>query len=212
MTHSVVRPCVAITGAGGILGRELLSSGAVAGAVGIAHRSDAPGASFRVDLRDRAATESTLDEIAPTAIVHTVALTDVDRCQESPSDAYATNVLTTLHLAEWVATRRPETLLVYISSDQVYSGNSPHAEAPVAPLNVYGSTKHAGELAARVAPQHLVVRTNFVGRSASRPSYTDWIARAASRRAPISIDPRAVFSPLHTSDLATLIGTRSSGR
>ena len=133
MTHSVVRPCVAITGAGGILGRELLSSGAVAGAVGIAHRSDAPGASFRVDLRDRAATESTLDEIAPTAIVHTVALTDVDRCQESPSDAYATNVLTTLHLAEWVATRRPETLLVYISSDQVYSGNSPHAEAPDAP-------------------------------------------------------------------------------
>jgi dTDP-4-dehydrorhamnose reductase len=196
-----------VTGAAGILGAELLRSPLFADATGTMHDTPAPaGGSVEVDLRDRAATRSVLEDVAPGVVVHTVGLTDVDACERHPAEAYATSALTTANIAEWIAERSPATALVYISSDQVYSGAGPHTEAGAAPVNAYGATKHAGELAAALAPRSVVLRTNFYGRSnGSRPSFTDWIADAVRAGRTIELDERALFSPLHLSQLVTLV-------
>jgi dTDP-4-dehydrorhamnose reductase len=197
---------ILVTGAAGILGSALLRSPRLAGAVGTVHRTAAAAATVHVDLRDRRETENALDKLAPTAIVHTVALTDVDASERNPAEAYGVSTLTTLNIARWIAERSPATLLVYISSDQVYSGDGPHAEDDPQPVNAYGAAKHAGELAALTAPRTLVLRTNFYGRSyGARPSFTDWIASAVARGAPIELDADAWFSPLHLSQLADVV-------
>jgi dTDP-4-dehydrorhamnose reductase len=202
-----------VTGAAGILGAELLLSPSFAGAVGTVHETPASaGETVRVDLRDRAATASVLDELAPSLIVHTVGLTDVDACEREPATAYAASALTTLNLATWAAARSPSTLLVYISSDQVYSGAGPHAEDGIGPVNAYGAAKHAGELAAAAAPRSLVLRTNFFGRShGARGSFTDWITGSIERGAPIQLDADAWFSPLHLEQLVGVVAA-ASGR
>ena len=62
----------------------------------------------------------------------------------------------------------------YVSTDQVYSGTGLHREDVVGPVNVYGLVKHSAELASALAPRHLILRTNFYGRShGARPSFSD---------------------------------------
>ena len=197
---------VLVTGASGILGDALLRSARFAGALGVVHEQASRHETERADLRDPAATAALLAGVAPGVVVHTVGLTDVDACERAPAAAYATSVLTTLNVAEWLREERPEALLVYISSDQVYSGPGPHDESRPSPANAYGAAKHAGELAAARAPRHLVLRTNFVGHSrGSRASYSDWLLGAARRGEPIRVDPAARFSALHLRSLVSLI-------
>jgi dTDP-4-dehydrorhamnose reductase len=195
-----------VTGASGILGDALLRSDRFAGARGVVHEHPSPHESERADLRDPEATADLLTAFSPDVVVHTVGLTDVDASERSPAAAYATSVLTTLNVAEWLRAERPDGLLVYISSDQVYSGPGPHTESKPSPSNAYGAAKHAGELAAAQAPRHLVLRTNFVGHSrGSRASYSDWLLGAASRGETIRVDPAAQFSALHLRDLVASI-------
>ena len=204
MSESAARTLV--TGASGILGDALLRSARFTGAVGVVHEHDSPHATERADLRDAKATAAFLGAVGPDVVVHTVGLTDVDACERAPAAAYATSVLTTLNVAEWMLAERPDGLLVYISSDQVYSGSGPHDESRPLPLNAYGAAKHAGELAAARAPRHLVLRTNFVGHSrGSRPSYSDWLLGAAGRGETIRVDPAARFSALHLRDVVASI-------
>jgi dTDP-4-dehydrorhamnose reductase len=195
-----------VTGASGILGDALLRSARFAGALGVVHEHASPHEAQRADLRDPIAAAALLDAVAPDVVVHTVGLTDVDACERAPAAAYATSVLTTLNIADWMRCERPEALLVYISSDQVYSGPGPHDESRPTPANAYGAAKHAGELAAARAPRHLVLRTNFVGHSrGGRASYSDWLLGAARRGETIRVDPAAQFSALHLRDLVALI-------
>jgi len=195
-----------VTGASGILGDALLRSARFGGALGVVHEQASPHEVEQADLRDPVASGALLAAVAPDVVVHTVGLTDVDACERVPAPAYATSVLTTLNIADWLCGERPGALLVYISSDQVYSGSGPHDESSPRPANAYGAAKHAGELAAARAPRHLVIRTNFAGRShGARASYSDWLLGAAGRGETIHVDPVAQFSALHLRDLVVLI-------
>jgi dTDP-4-dehydrorhamnose reductase len=196
-----------VTGASGILGDALLGSGLLPGAVGIVHRRGSSHPSITVDLRDSAAVASALAELRPRVVVHTVALTDVDECERDPGAAFAIAAATTYHLATWLAQNAPESLLVYVSSDQVYAGEGPHGEDRTQPLNTYGQSKRAGELAAAEAPRHLILRTNFFGHSEMRPSYTDWIAATVRADKDVRVDPTSMFSALHLTDLTGLISS-----
>jgi dTDP-4-dehydrorhamnose reductase len=198
------RPLV-VTGASGILGDALLRSGLLADAIGVVHRHDVDHPSVTLDLRDAPAVASALAELRPRAVIHTVALTDVDACDRDPGAAFAVSVATTHNLASWIAAKSPETVFVYISSDQVYAGEGPHREERTQPLNTYGQSKRAGELAAAQAPHHLVLRTNFFGHSDRRPSYTDWIASTVRDGNDVLVDAASIFSALHLDDLTALV-------
>ncbi len=54
--------------------------------------------------------------------------------------------------------------LVHISSDYVFDGSkAPHSEEEAfTPLNMYGKTKAAGDIAATIAPKHYILRTSWV--------------------------------------------------
>jgi dTDP-4-dehydrorhamnose reductase len=196
---------IVVTGAGGILGDALLRSGLLPGAVGVVHQRPSPHLSVTLDLRDAAAVSSALAELQPRVLVHTVALTDVDACERDPGAAFAIAAGTTDNIATWFARSAPDALLVYISSDQVYGGEGPHREERTQPLNTYGQSKRAGELAAAQAPRYLVLRTNFFGHSEMRPSYTDWIAATIRSGEELKVDPTSQFSALHLTDLTGLI-------
>jgi dTDP-4-dehydrorhamnose reductase len=196
---------VVVTGASGILGDALMRSGLLVDATGVVHQRGSAHPYVTLDLRDASAVALALAELRPRVIVHTVALTDVDACERDPGAAFSIAAATTHHLATWLAQNAPDTLFVYISSDQVYAGDGPHSEERTQPLNVYGQSKRAGELAAAQAPRHLTLRTNFFGHSEMRPSYTDWIVTTVRAGRGVRVDPTSAFSALHLEDLASLI-------
>ncbi|MEQ1804896.1 MAG: dTDP-4-dehydrorhamnose reductase, partial [Burkholderiaceae bacterium] len=100
----------------------------------------------------------------PDVIVNAAAHTAVDKCESEPDLARAINATGPAVLAREAAARGA--WLVHYSTDYVFdgSGSKPWREDdPTGPLNVYGQTKLAGEVAIRASGcEHLILRTSWV--------------------------------------------------
>jgi len=107
--------------------------------------------------------ERTVQQLRPQVILNAAAYTAVDRAEEEPELAMATNGQAVAHLAR--AANACGAVLVQISTDYVFDGSatSPYREEdPPRPLSVYGKSKLLGEQAAREAREHLIVRTSWL--------------------------------------------------
>ncbi len=98
------------------------------------------------------------------AIINAAAYTNVDGAEtpEGRVTAWEANAKAIRNLAR-IATEY-HLRLVHVSSDYVFDGTKDlHTEGePFSPLNVYGQSKAAGDIAASTAPQHYIVRTSWV--------------------------------------------------
>lgn len=139
---------VAITGAGGRLGRALVPAFRAAG--WDVHPWSRPA----YDLDDPAAARRCLEADRVDLVVHCAAWTDVDGAARDPALAMRRNATAVGELAE--ACRRHHVSLVLVSTNEVFDGRRTdergYAEAdPPSPGNSYGASKLAGEEAARAA-------------------------------------------------------------
>ncbi|NTU85308.1 MAG: dTDP-4-dehydrorhamnose reductase [Chloroflexales bacterium] len=133
---------IAITGATGQLG------GALCLALGPGHEV-IPLGRDQLELESPAAVAQIVATGAD-LVIHPAALTNVDGCARDPAHAYRVNGLGTRYVA--LACRRLDAPLVYISTNEVFAGDAtrPYFEyEPTAPVNAYGRSKLAGELAVR---------------------------------------------------------------
>ena len=149
---------VAITGARGQLGRQLVEAFRANGDEVL------PLSRPQLDLDSPEAAIGLLRDARPEVIVHAAAWTDVDGCARDPEAALRRNGDTPRRLAE--ATAAWEPLFVQISTNEVFDGTAtaPYAEdAAPNPVNPYGASKLAAEEAVReAAPRHLVIRTAWL--------------------------------------------------
>ena len=103
-------------------------------------------------------------ELKPAVILNAAAYTAVDKAESEPELAALVNTQTPAALAEEAA--RYGGLLVHYSTDYVFDGSKPTPwleDDPTGPLNVYGSTKLAGERAiAAYGGRYLIFRTSWV--------------------------------------------------
>jgi len=97
-------------------------------------------------------------------ILNAAAYAKVDEAEtaEGRIQAWQANAVGPANLAK-IATQHQLTL-VHVSSDYVFDGRAdPHAEnEPFSPLNVYGQSKAAGDIAVGVAPQHYILRITWL--------------------------------------------------
>ncbi len=180
-----------VTGASGQLGRAL--------------RPLLPDAHFHdldLDITDRDALAA-VDWSDVTAIVNAAAWTAVDAAEEPDKllTAWDVNVNGVANLA-WHA-RRLEIPLVHVSTDYVlrgdHTGDSPAGATPD-PQGMYGISKAAGELAARIAPQHFVVRTSWV--FGDGPNFVRTMLRLGATREELTVVDDQHGRPTYAVDLA----------
>jgi dTDP-4-dehydrorhamnose reductase len=197
---------VAVTGAGGRLGRALVEA---FGGIDVRAWSrpfydlDDPGAAERAIAVDR-----------PDLIVHPAAWTDVDGCARQPDLAGRRNATAVAELARAAAERG--TRLVLVSTNEVFDGRSNAAYRPgdaTGPINAYGASKLEGERAAAdayaaVPASLLIVRTAWL----YGPPGNDFPIKviAAARRAigehiPLRLVADETGSPTNTADLAAAV-------
>ncbi len=194
---------ILVLGASGMLGSRLVPLLIDQGhAVLAASRNHANG--VQIDLQDQAATVAAVRSTSPDVAINLVGMTDVERCDSHPKEAWQANV----HSAENIARACTEmgAHLVHLSTDQVYDSVPPCKEANACPGNHYAMTKYAGELAALRAGA-TVLRTNFFGLSAhaTRRSLTDWIFSALKENRSIQVFEDVHFSPLDMGTLCEVI-------
>jgi dTDP-4-dehydrorhamnose reductase len=160
-----------------------------------------------LDLTNRDRVGETIASLRPTWILHSAAATDVDWCEEHPDDARRINAEASRYLA--AAAREASARFVFISTDSVFDGRrgSYREEDPPAPVNVYGSTKWAGEQAIqKELPSSLVVRTNIYGWNLQpKESLAEWILNRLEAGKNVPGFDDVVFTPILVDDLCELL-------
>jgi len=161
---------------------------------------------LNADLVSYEQTAWALDQVRPEVIINLTALTNVDRCETHPQEAYLLNVKPVENLSVWMQSMSRACHLIHISSDQVYDGPGPHPEDELTIRNHYAMSKLAGEFAAGMG-NSTILRTNFVGRSLreGRTSFTDWLYDALRCGTQIKVFDDVMFNPLAINTLCDCI-------
>lgn len=157
--------CVAILGATGQLGTDILS---------VFRRSGIPcwtPPKTEVNLSNAETLLNLWLEHNPSIVVNTAAFHNVPKCEDDPETAFRINTEAVGQLA--VLCRHHGSALVHISTDYVFDGKkrSPYNEDDsCAPLNVYGKSKLDGEREIQaILREHWILRVSgLYGRTPCR--------------------------------------------
>ena len=168
-----------------------------------------------IECGDSESVQAVLGSIEPEVVINCAAFTDVDMCQKNPVEAFRVNALGALYVAQ--ACARVGSLCVYISTDFVFDGEKgkPYMEDDCPnPVNVYGASKHAGEMLLRQAcPQWLIVRVASL--FGTTGNFVEMIVRKARMGTSLRIVDDVYMSPTYAYDasraLEQLIRQRTTG-
>jgi len=190
-----------VLGAAGQLGREFCRQ--YQGEVVPITRAEA-------DLSKPEAIQHMLAQQEPAVVINCAAYNLVDRAEQEPSAAFATNALGVRSLA--LAARERGFLLVHFSTDYVFGlageRSVPYHEGDApGPVSVYGTSKLAGEYFVRsLAPEHLVIRTCGLysrwGTGGKGGNFVETMLRLAREGKPIRVVNDQVLSPSSASEVA----------
>jgi dTDP-4-dehydrorhamnose reductase len=189
---------ILLIGANGMLGKDLVQEWTQDEII--------PATSRDTDIRDLEQVRSLVSRTRPDWVVLTAAYTDVDGSEKNPELAFAVNGEGTKNVAK--AAQEFGAKLFYVSTDYLFDGTARRpieTDHPVAPLNVYGKSKAAGEKA--VQDHHrawCIARTSWLF-GASGSSFPEKILRASETRPELTVVSDQFGSPTFTRDLARAI-------
>lgn len=149
---------IIITGSDGFLASRFVSY--------YRNRHEVSGfSSSQLDITNANQTLQIIKSVNPDYIVHAAAISDIGTCENNPELSHAVNVQGSINVAR--AAQACNAGMFYLSSDQVYIGNSgsePHREDDqVNPHNIYGQHKLAAESAVLdLMPQAIVLRLTLM--------------------------------------------------
>lgn len=193
-------PRVALTGAGGMLGREVVRAATERGIPLVAWDRAA------CDVTDERAVAWAVHSAAPSVVLHAAAWTDVDGCEADPDRALLVNARGTANVA--AACRAAGIRLVAVSTDYVFDGAKEGAyvedDAP-GPLSVYGWSKLLAEEAAlALGGAGCVVRTAWVYADHGR-NFLRTMLELGARRERVEVVDDQRGCPTFAADLAATL-------
>jgi dTDP-4-dehydrorhamnose reductase len=187
-----------VTGAAGMLGHRVVADARARGheVVGI----DLAEA----DLTDALQARTVVADVAPHAVVHCAAWTDVDGAESREELALRVNRDASHNIS--AAAAEIGARVVAVSTDYVFDGTltgRPYVESDAtAPIGAYGRTKLAGEQAIAAAnPDHAIARTAWLFGVGGK-SFPDTMLKLAAERDAVAVVTDQIGSPTWTGHLS----------
>ena len=210
-----------VTGVAGQLGHDVMNELAKRGHEGIGRdlaptysgiqdESAVTRAPYRaLDITDKVAVKTLLEEIHPDVVIHCAAWTAVDLAEDADKreKVRAINAGGTENIAE--ACREIDAKMVYISTDYVFDGQGSTPWEPdckdYKPLNVYGQTKLEGELAVcRILQKYFIVRIAWVF-GLNGKNFIRTMLNVAKTHDTVRVVDDQIGTPTYTFDLSRLL-------
>lgn len=151
-----------------------------------------------------------ISEIGPDVIINCAGYVKVDNCEEEPEIAMAVNSVAVKNIAERAS--RIGAILMHVSTDYVFNGSreilEPYSEEDDPdPINMYGISKLAGELAVKsTIERHYIIRISSVfGKSEERGRTGNFVFSMIERGkkgGPVRVIDDIVMSPTYAGDAA----------
>lgn len=162
-----------------------------------------------MDITDKASVDQVLSSVCPDVVVHCAAWTAVDLAEDEDKRAIvkAVNADGTQNLAD--ACKKLDCKMVYLSTDYVFDGQGTAPWEPdckdYKPLNVYGETKLAGELAvSSTLEKYFIVRIAWVfGKNGK--NFIKTMLNLGKTHDTLRIVKDQIGTPTYTFDLARLL-------
>lgn len=191
---------VLVTGAAGMLGREMVAE---------FHRRGFDVTAMDhagLDITDLEKVRRVVGESMPQVVVNCAAYTDVDKAESEPDKAYLVNGLGPRNLA--LACAETGASLVQISTDYVFDGqhNRPLGvyDSPC-PVNVYGASKLWGERAVLgLLKASYIIRTSWLFGPGGK-NFVSKMLELAGLGKPIKVVADQFGCPTFTEDLARVV-------
>jgi len=142
-------------------------------------------------------------------VVNTAAISGLEECLDRADLAHSVNVESPRAIANFCASKKVR--MVHFSTDYVFGGEVPGWKSEgdaVGPVNEYGRSKRAGELAVMEAcAEALVCRVSwlFGPTSAERPSHFDHVLRRAMSGEPQRLIADKYSVPTFTHDIVSWV-------
>ncbi len=190
---------IAITGARGQLGRQLMA--AFAG-------HELWGLDLPEEDITQPAMSGRLAAWRPDLVLHAAAYTDVDGCERDPELAFRVNAVGTQHVA--LAAQQVGAAMLYISTNEVFDGTRRDLYREwdqLSPMSIYARSKAAGEQIVRdlLAGRFYIVRIAWLFGPGGNNFVTKILA-AAEKTAALRVAADEFGNPTYAADLAAAIG------
>lgn len=159
-----------------------------------------------IDVCDTTQILKAIEEVKPSALINAAAYTNVDGAESEGEAAFRLNEVAPRAMAE--AAQHANLPFIHISTDQVFNGTKHGAyteEDTPNPINLYGRSKLAGEIAVRESnPDALIVRVSWVW-GPSGDNFVKKILQWASTRDELSIVSDQYGCPTYSPALANAL-------
>lgn len=114
-----------------------------------------------LDITNKTSTIKLIKKIRPDVIIHTAALTNVERCEKEKEFTYSINVEGTKNIVE--GAKLVKSKIVYVSTSAVFSGDKDEyfEDDKVDPISNYGLTKaEAEKIVKNSGLKYMILRTD----------------------------------------------------
>ena len=212
---------VFVTGVGGQLGHDVMNELHKRGHEGIgsdiapAYSGVWDGSSVctmpyvPMDITNAEQVDLVLSEVDPDVVIHCAAWTAVDLAEDEDKQekVHAINAAGTQNIAG--ICKKLDCKMVYISTDYVFNGQGENPWEPdckdYAPLNVYGASKLAGELAvANILEKYFIVRIAWVF-GLNGNNFIKTMLNLSKKYDTLRVVNDQIGTPTYTLDLARLL-------
>lgn len=209
-----------ITGAGGLLGSQLVQTFKNQGHEVLAIFNKKPGLiisetdKVQCDISTEKAVSHLKEFVRPSSlIIHCAAITNVDLCEKDKELCKSVNIEGTKNICELA--RQTKSQLIYISTPSVFDGKKGNYKESdkTNPINYYNFSKAQGENYVFEYEKGLIIRTTPLGLhpDGRKPaSFLEWLVDSFKKNLNIDLFTDARINPLTITTLSTIIAKVSA--
>jgi len=140
-----------------------------------------------------------INQTKPNFVINTISNINLLECEQKFSRCFKDNILTSYIISKVL--KKKKINQIYISTDQVYSGNGPHKEKIINPLNNYAISKAIAEKFV-IESGGTVLRVNFLYKSLKKNTFHDEVIFTKKK---FTLFKNLFFSPLHIDTVCEVI-------